>query len=80
MFIIYVTMATKILNHQLIYLKNVINKAIYLRSGKVRLNNSYKFKIISIEFTSAKIKAIFGSIYVTMAANAKWSAAVLKTF
>ena len=43
MFIIYVTLATKILNRQLIYPKNIINKGIYLLSAKMHLNHSEKF-------------------------------------
>ena len=58
MFIIYVALA-KILNRQLIYPKNVINKAVYQLSANIYLNKSYKFKIIPIGFTSAKNKDIF---------------------
>ena len=60
MFLIYVTLATKILNRQLIYPKNVINETVYLLSARVHLNHSYKFKLIPIEFTSL-IKEILGS-------------------
>ena len=59
MFIIYVTMATKILKRQLYYPKNVISKTVYLFSSKVHLYNSYKFKIIPIGFTSANNKEIY---------------------
>ena len=61
MFIIYVTLAIKILNHQLIFPKNVINETGYLLSVKMHLNHSYKFKLIPIEFTSPKTREIFGS-------------------
>ena len=54
MFIIYVTLATKILNRQLIFPKNVFNETVYLLSAKMHLNHSYKFKLIPIEFTSQK--------------------------
>ena len=57
MFIIYVTLATKILNRQLIYPKMSLTKQfIYFQ----RLNHSYKFMLIPTEFTSL-IKEIFGS-------------------
>ena len=62
MFIIYVTLATKILNRQLIFPKNVINETVYLLSAKMHLNHSYKFKLIPTEFTSLK-KEIFGSLF-----------------
>ena len=54
MLITYVTIATQILNRLVIYPKNVINKAVYRLLGKANLNNSYKFKIIPIGFTSSK--------------------------
>ena len=54
MFIIYVTLAIKILNRQLIFPKNVIKETVYLLSAKMHLNHSYKFKLIPIEFTSLK--------------------------
>ena len=60
MFIIYVTLATKLLNRHLISPKNVINETVYLPSAKMHLNHSYKFKLISIVFTSLE-KEIFGS-------------------
>ena len=53
-------LATKILNRQLIFPKNVMNETVYLFSVKMHLNHSYKFKLISTEFTSLK-KEIFGS-------------------
>ena len=61
MFIIYITLATKILNLQFIYPQNVINKVDYLLPVKMHLHNSYKFRLIPIGFTSAKNKEIFGS-------------------
>ena len=54
MFIVYVTLATNILNRQLIFPKNVINETGYLLLAKMRLNHSYKFKLIPIDFTSPK--------------------------
>ena len=54
MFIILRYHGNKISNCQLIYPKNVINKAVYRLSAKVHLSISYKFKIIPIGFTSAK--------------------------
>ena len=59
MFIIYVTLAIKILNHQLIFPKNVINETVYLLSAEMHLNHSYKFKLIPMEFTSLKKKKYF---------------------
>ena len=79
MFIICVTLATKMLNRQLIFPKNVINETGCLLSAKMRLNHSYKFKLIPIEFTSAKKKRnIWLLIYFTMTIVTKWSATVLK--
>ena len=78
MFIIYVTPATKILNRQLIFPKNVINETVYLLSAKMHLNHSYKFMLIPIEFTSQKKGNIWLLIYFTMAIVTKWSAPVLK--
>ena len=46
MFIIHVTLATKILKGQLIYRKNVIKEMVYPLSAKVHLNHSYKFELI----------------------------------
>ena len=60
MVIIHVTLTTKILNRQLIFPKNVTNETVYLLSAKMHLNHSYKFKLISLEFTSLK-NEIFGS-------------------
>ena len=54
MFIIYVTLAIKILNRQLIFPKNVIKETVYLLLAKMHLNHSYKFKLIPIEFNSIK--------------------------
>ena len=56
MFIIYVTLATKILNRHLIFPKNVINETFYLPSAKMHLTHSYKYKLIPIEFNSLKKK------------------------
>ena len=78
MFIIYVTLATKILNRQLSFPKNVINETGYLLSAKMHLNHSYKFKLIPIEFTSPKKRNIWLLIYFTMTIVTKWSATVLK--
>ena len=50
MFIIYVTLATKILKGQLIYPKNVINEMLYPLSAKMHLNHSYKFELILYNF------------------------------
>ena len=62
MFIIYVTLATKILNRQLIYPKNVINETFYLPLARMHLNYSYKFKLIPIEFTSLKKKYLASNL------------------
>ena len=79
MFIIYVTLATKILNRHLIFPKNVINETFYLPSAKMHHKHLYKFKLIPIEFTSLKKRNILLLIYLTMATVTKWSATVLKS-